>query len=178
LCRLFLNHLHQERLIGRAATELRGGDSTLTIVLAAMAVESQLAYLFVKWNRVDLTLQRNPTDADEEEWEERWRDIRSVAARFDRVSSRLTGESFDSFLSANGDLLKSVRTQYQSSGEASAKDFFVKRLFHKRNRIVHFGKIDFHQSEAELCFALATVLWHILIAMDAHCYRELQSKWS
>ena len=136
--------------MNRAATELAGGDSTLTIVLAAMAVESQLAYLFMKWNRVDLTLQRNPTDADEEEWEERWRDIRSVAARFDRVSSRLTGESFDSFLSANGDLLKSVRTQYQSSGETSAKDFFVKGLFHKRNRIVHFGKIDFHQSEAEL----------------------------
>jgi hypothetical protein len=72
-------------IMHRAATELAGGDSTLTIVLAAMAVESQLAYLFMKWNRVDLTLQRNPTDADEEEWEERWRDIRSVAARFDKV---------------------------------------------------------------------------------------------
>ncbi len=61
----------------RAATELAGGDSTLTILLAAIAVESQLAYLFVKWIRVNLTLQRNPTDVDEEEWEERWRDIRS-----------------------------------------------------------------------------------------------------
>jgi hypothetical protein len=29
-----------------------------------------------------------------------------------------------------------------------------------------------------LCFALATALWHILVAMDAHCYRELQSKLS
>jgi hypothetical protein len=165
-------------IMHRAATELAAGDSTLPIVLAAMAVESQLAYLFMKWNRVDLTLQRNPTDADEEEWEERWRDIRSVAARFDRVSSLLAGKSFDSFLFANGDLLKSVRTQYQSSGEASAKDFFVKGLFHKRNRIVHFGKIDFQQSEAELCFALATALWHIFVAMDAHRYRELQSRLS
>ncbi len=164
-------------IMHRAAAELAGGDSTLTIVLAAMAVESQLAHLFMKWNRVDLTLHRNPTDADEEEWEERWRDIRSVAARFDRVSSLLTAKSFDSFLSANGDLLKSVRTQYQSSGGASVKDFFVKELFHKRNRIVHFGKIDFQQSEAELCFALATALWHILVAMDAHCYRKLHAKW-
>ena len=40
----------------RAATELAGGDSTLTIVLAAMAVESQLVYLFMKWNRVELTV--------------------------------------------------------------------------------------------------------------------------
>ena len=113
----------------RAATELAGGDSTLTIVLAAMAVESQLAYLFMKWNRVDLTLQRNPTDADEEEWEERWRDIRSVAARFDRVSSLLTGKSFDSFLLSNGDLLESVRTQYQSSGEALAIGLIRERAF-------------------------------------------------
>lgn len=164
-------------IMRRAATELASGDSTLTIVLAAMAVESQLAYLFMKWNRVDLTLQRNPTDADEEEWEERWRDIRSVAARFDRVSSLLAGQSFDSFLSANGGLLKSVLTYYRSSAGASAKDFFVKGLFHKR-RVVHFGKIDFQQSDAELCFALATALWHILVAMDAHCYRKLQSKWS
>jgi len=164
----------------RAATELAGGDSTLTIVLAAMAVESQLAYLFMKWNRLDLTLQRNsnPTDADEEEWEERWRDQRSVAARFDRVSTLLTGNSFDSFLAATGDLLNSVRTQYQSSGKASAKDFFVKGLFHKRNRIVHFGEIDFQRSEAELCFALSTALWNILVAMDVHRYRELQSKLS
>jgi uncharacterized repeat protein (TIGR03803 family) len=92
----------------------------------------------------------------------------------DKVSSPLTGKPFDSFLSANGDLLKSVRTQYQSSGEALAKDFFVKGLFHKRNRIVHFGKIDFQKSEAGLCFALATALWHILVAMDAHCYRRPQ----
>ena len=165
-------------IMHRAATELAGGDSTLTIVLAAMAVESQLAYLFMKWNRVDLTLQRNATDADEAEWEERWRDIRSVADRFDRVSSLLAGQSFDAFLSANGDLLKSVRTHYQSSGEASANYFFVKGLFHKRNRVVHFGKIDFQQSDAELCFALATAVWHILVAMDAHRYRKLQSKWS
>jgi len=34
----------------------------------------------MKWNRVDLTLQRNPTDADEEEWEERWRDIAAPVA--------------------------------------------------------------------------------------------------
>jgi hypothetical protein len=165
-------------IMHRASTELSGDDSTLTIVLAAMAVESQLAYLFMKWNRVDLTLQRNPTDADEEEWEEKWRDLRSVAARFDRVASLLTGEPFDSFLSANGDLLKSVRQHYQSFGGGSAKEFFVKGLFHKRNRIVHFGKIDFQQSEAQSCFALATALWHILVAMDAHCYRKMQSKWS
>ena len=60
-----------------------------------------------------------------------------------RAGIRLTGKSFDSFLSANGDLLKSVQTQYLSSGEASAKDLLMKVLFRKRHRIVHFGKSTF-----------------------------------
>jgi|HubBroStandDraft_2_1064218.scaffolds.fasta_scaffold3189701_1 hypothetical protein len=29
-----------------------------------------------------------------------------------------------------------------------------------------------------LCFVFATALWRILVAMGAHCYRELQSKLS
>jgi hypothetical protein len=53
-------------ILGRAATELKNGDSTLAIVLAAMAVECELVYLFMKWNRIDLMLVRNPTDADDD----------------------------------------------------------------------------------------------------------------
>jgi hypothetical protein len=71
-----------------------------------MAVESDLAFLFMKWNRIDLMLARNPTDADDEEWEKQWRD--NVAGRFDRVSGLLTAQPFDSFLSQNGELLKNI----------------------------------------------------------------------
>src|SRR5215831_18953796 len=52
-------------ILSRAAAEMKTGDWTLTIVLSAMAVECHLAYLFMKWNRIDLMLVRNPTDADE-----------------------------------------------------------------------------------------------------------------
>ena len=44
--------------------------------------------------------------------------------------------------------------------------FFISELFHKRNRIVHFGEIDFQQSDAEMSFTLATTLSQILSAMD------------
>jgi hypothetical protein len=40
-------------ILGRAAAEFQNGDWTLAIVLGAMAVECDLAYLFMKWNRVD-----------------------------------------------------------------------------------------------------------------------------
>jgi hypothetical protein len=167
-------------ILGRAATEMKNGDWTLAIVLAAMAVECELVYLFMKWNRIDLMLVRNPTDADDEGWEKQWRDdVRTIAARFDKVSVLLTGQPFDSFLSQNTDLLKNMHTLYQASkSAASLKDFFVNGLFYKRNRIVHFGKVDFQQPEAEMCFALGSTLWQILAAMDTHRRRALEAKHS
>jgi hypothetical protein len=165
-------------ILSRAATEMKSGDWTLTIVLSAMAVECQLAYLFMKWNRIDLTLVRNPTDADEEEWEEQWRnDVRTVAARFDKVSVLLTARSFDSFLVQNGHLLTALQTKYQNwKSTSSFKDLFVKEVFHKRNRIVHFGKIDYQQTEAEMCFILCSTLWQILTTTDTHRRCELEAK--
>lgn len=155
-------------ILGRASMELKNGDWTIAIVLGAMAVECELAYLFMKWNRIDLMLISTPTDADEEEWEKQWRDVRSVAARLDKVSSLLTGQPFDSFLSRNGEVLHGLHAHYPASKKtASPKDFFVKELFHKRNKIVHFGKIDFQQPDAQMCLTLATTLSQILAAMDA-----------
>jgi hypothetical protein len=60
----------------------------------------------------------------------------------------------------------------------SLKDFFVKEFFHKRNKIVHFGKIDFQQPDAEMCLTLATTLSQILTAMDAQRRRALEGKYS
>jgi hypothetical protein len=157
-------------ILGRAATELQNGDWTLTIVLGAMAVECDMAYLFMKWKRIDVMSTRTPTDADEETWEKQWRDkVRTVAARLDKVSALLTGHTLDSFLSQNGALLRHVHTQYPASkSEPSPKKFFITELFHRRNRIVHFGEINFQQPEAEMGLALATSLSQILSAMDAH----------
>jgi len=164
-------------ILGRAATEMKSGDWTLAIVLAAMAVECELVYLFMKWNRIDLMLVRNPTDADEEGWEKQWRDVRTIASRFDKVSGLLAGQPFDSFLSQNSELLKNIHMRHQGSkSAASLKDFFVKELFYKRNRIVHFGKIDFQQPDAETCFTLGSTLWQILAGMDAHRRRALEAK--
>lgn len=163
-------------ILGRASAELKNGDCTLAIVLGAMAVECELAYLFMKWKGVDLMSSRMPTDADEEEWEREWReDARTVAARLDRVSSLLTGQPFDSFLSQRGELLQALHTRYPvSQNSPSPKEFFVKELFHKRNKIVHSGKIDYQQADAQMCYTLAATLTQILAAMDVHRRHELE----
>src|SRR5258708_16118631 len=63
-------------ILGRAVTEMKNGDWTLAIVLAAMAVEFELLYLFIKWNCDALMLVRNPTDAYCQRWGKHWLDNR------------------------------------------------------------------------------------------------------
>lgn len=165
-------------IMSRAATELKSGDWTLAIVLCAMAVECDLAYFFMKWRRIDLMSARPPRDADEEMWEKQWRDdARTIAARLDRVSVLLTGLTFDSFLAINVALLQPVYSRYPDSKAAlSPRKFFVEQFFHRRNRIVHFGEIDFQQHDAELCSILANTLSQIMVAMDAKRRLELEAK--
>jgi hypothetical protein len=165
-------------ILGRAAAELQNGDWTLVIVLGAMAVECDMAYLFMKWKGIELMNTRMPGDADRHEWEKQWReDVRSVAARLDKVSELLTGQPFDSFLAKNGGLLKPLHAPYpDSTAETSPKKFFIRELFHKRNKIVHFGEINFQQPAAEMGLTLATTLSHILSAMDAQRRLALEKK--
>ena len=92
-----LGNLVGMAILGRAHAEVQGGDWIIAIVLSAMAVECDMAYLFMKWNRVELMATRDPNDADEEAWETEWRKILGVAPRLDKVSSLLTGKPFDLF---------------------------------------------------------------------------------
>jgi len=56
------------------------------------------------------------------------------------------------------------------------KVLLVEELFRRRNKIVHFGKIDFEPPDAEVCFELATTLSKILAAMDAERNDALKAK--
>jgi len=174
-----LGNLVGMAILGRANAEVQGGDWTIAIVLCAMAVECDMAYLFMKWNRVELMAIRDPNGTDEEAWETEWRKILGVAPRLDKVSSLLTGKPFDLFLSQESRLLQSLHMRCTASTAVeSPKEFFIKELFHKRNKIVHFGEINFQKADAEMCLRLATTLTQILRAMDAEGSRALDAKHS
>jgi hypothetical protein len=161
-----LGNLAAMAILGRAAMEMREGDWTLAIVLSATAIESQMAYAFMKWKKVDLIVTRNPTDADEELWEDEWKDVRSIGSRLEKVSQQLASLNFDAFCHQNGALLTDLHAKYPASQSGSLKDFFIKEFFWRRNRIVHFGRIDYEQADADLCFTSASTLWLILEKMD------------
>jgi hypothetical protein len=168
-----------ELILSRSWTELKNGDWTLAIVLGGMAVECEMARLYLKWNKIDIDVMptRTSTESDQEECEERWRKFYSIGVKLDKVSELLTSLPFDSFLAQNSGLLQAVQTRYLASKSSpSPKKFFEDEFFKRRNRIVHRGEIDFQQTDAEMCFTIATTLWQILAEMDTWRSRALSLK--
>jgi len=165
------------RILSRARVELTNADFTLVIVLSAMAVECELARLFMKWSEVDLMDTRMPTPADKDKWAEQWRKWNAIGVRLDKVSTLLTGEDFDSFLSRNPRLLNPIHAKYPTfKGVHFTKDFFIKEFFRKRHRIVHLGEIDFKQPDGEMCFTLAATLFQVMKEMDDQRIKAMDAK--
>jgi hypothetical protein len=117
-------------LMHQAQQELGNKDVTLTIILSAVAVEGQMAYLFFKWRKVE----RN--------------NGRRIGPRCDRKF--LTGISFDGFAQQKKSLLKSALDDGHYDPATSFRDFFQEQFFERRNKIVHYGEIDFQESDGLL----------------------------
>jgi hypothetical protein len=160
-------------ILERAWTELKNEDFTLTILLGAVAVECELAYLFFKWKRVDLIPTGGATAAEEEEWSEYWRKL-GIKPRLDEVSVLLTGHKFDVLLAKNPQLLQGV--DLAAKGFTSPKDFFDKEFFRKRNRIVHSGEIDYGVADGEMCFQLAARMFGVMNYMDYLRVKAMDAK--
>ena len=164
-------------IFNRAWAELQRQDFTLVVVLSAMAVECNLAYLFSKWKEIEMMETKIPVpQSDKEAWMAEWNGIFEIKKRLNKVSRFLTGKDFDSFLSSNPALMKPLSAAYTASGCTSARTFFVKELFHRRNRVVHSGAIDFQQDDADVCFTLAATLFRIFKEMDAQRLKVLDAK--
>ena len=100
-----------------------------------------------------------------------------VGVRLDKVATLLTGDNFDSFLSRKPRLLNPIYTEYPTfTGVQLTKDIFIKEFFHKRNRIVHLGEIDFKQPDGKLCITLAITLFQVLKEMDDQRIKTMDAK--
>src|SRR5258707_4992560 len=86
------------RVFNKSFSELHSGDFTLSIIFSAMAVECELARVFVKWKEIDLGLPPDVTQADRDSWDLLLRQWAKIIVRFDRVSEFLTNQDFDTFV--------------------------------------------------------------------------------
>jgi hypothetical protein len=153
-------------LIERAKRELAKDDISLAILLSAIAVEGEMAYLFFKWKGIDAgKLAADQRPLDRQQWEQEWANMRSIGKRMDELCRFLTIKPFDEFAVCKKEILDAAMTGFESS--ASYKDFFQENLFGKRNDIAHYAKVDFQRVDGERSLSLATALLGLLRAMDS-----------
>jgi hypothetical protein len=155
----------------RAQQELEDEDVTLAVILSAVAVEGQMAYLFFKWKKVD-----SFTFDIANQWEKEWAGMRSIASRLDKLSKFLTGVSFDSFVQTKKVLLQPALDAGHYDSATSFRDFFQEQFFERRNKIVHYGEIDFQESDGRLSLTLASSLIGLLDAMDQKRIAQMDEK--
>jgi len=130
-----------------------------------------MAYLFFKWKKVD-----SFTFDIAKQWEKDWTEMRSIAKRMDELSKFLTGISFDSFAQKKKVLLQSALDDGHYDPATSFRDFFQEQFFERRNMIVHYGEIDFQESDGKLSHTLASSLISLLDAMDRQRIAEMDIK--
>jgi hypothetical protein len=155
------------RIYNKALQFLRSNDYTLSIILGAVAVESELGRIYVKWRSIDTRLPYEITDADREKFEDELRKCFKIIDRLDMVSEYLTKLKFNEYVQSDGNLNAFVlKAHPDAATNPSLKKLFEEQLFWKRNAIAHAGKIDSTKEDAEKCFNVANMLFKILDAMD------------
>jgi len=164
------------RVLYRSQAELQNSDFTLSIILSAMAVECELAFMFFKWKKIDWKMGRlghevGITTADSDRWEKEYREAGTITRKLDRVCLDLTLADFDTFVGQTN-LTQVLQREHPESAGRSAKSFFAENLFWTRNEIVHAGKVDFTNSDAEKCLKLASSLFIIMSGMDSAKYNQ------
>lgn len=156
-----------ERLIHRSKQELEGGDYTLSIVMAVMAVESYLTRLFLKLKGMAnyaITFEL-PTESQEMEWEKEYPRNGGFQVPADFVSQKLAGTTFNKFVEGNTDT-DTIFSALPSSPRIGPAQYVQDKLFKPRNRIVHWGYVNSGKADAEHCLEIAVVVVRLLERMD------------
>lgn len=107
------------RVIARAEPELLDEDFSLAIILAAMSVECELAFLYSKWKMLEADLIPSEVPpAQSDAWETEFRKVLGgVAGKLDAVAGLLTGLTFDGFIAQNKKLTSTLSQVYPNIGK-------------------------------------------------------------
>lgn len=171
------------RLLYRGDTELKNGDFTMPIICGAIAVESALTSLFLKWKQLEHGFPAISTaHADRKAWEKEYRvgiSSGGFANSGNFVSNYLTGKSFDNFIVDF--LQRSSMTVVIGAGlpmfESQMKtDYIHSELFYRRNRIMHWGEVKHEKIDAVKALAAAGTAFALLTVMDKEKAAELDRK--
>jgi hypothetical protein len=153
------------RILEKARGEyIDSRDNSMTIVLAAMAIEAEIARLYFKWRRVDSMRfeRRVPTD---QELDEGYRGLGSnIADKIESVARLLFPEGIDVF-AATSALAEPIKAGYPSLKIGSLATDLQQTVFWPRNRVIHAGYLAY-EAEDERSTNIASMALDLFKHMD------------
>jgi hypothetical protein len=156
-----------ERILRRSKSELDRGDNTLTILLAAIAVETFLTRLFMKLKGMEQFGSgfEWPTPAEEAKWESEYPRNGGFPGPANFVSKRLVQKTFDDFVSSH-ETANAIHKTLPNSGQLSLSELCQSNLFAIRNRIAHWGYVNSSGEDAQRCYGISVAVVCVLREMD------------
>jgi hypothetical protein len=154
------------RILEKARGEyIDSGDNSMTIVLAAMAIEAEISRLYFKWRRVDsMRVERRvPTD---QELDEGYRGLGlNIADKIEAVARLLFPEGIDVF-AATSAVAEQIKAGYPSLNIGSLATDLQKAVFWPRNRVIHAGYFAYEAEDAERITNIASMALDLFKHMD------------
>jgi len=139
-------------------------DYSLSIVLAAMAFESELARLHHKWKRI--AAADAATYPSDQELDDLLRKYPNIANRINLVFSLLHSRGLEGFLEANAEVAKAIAANFPSLDIRDLAKSIQEKLFWRRNRILHLGYARYDAEDAMRCMNISELGMDMLEALD------------
>jgi len=160
-------------LLERSGHEIRTErDYSMGIVMAAMALDTELSRLFGKWKEFDA--HRAGLPFDREVCEKELRSFKTIDQKIEAVSHLLVRKGIDEFVSTHQKLAEVISSGFKSIRLGSLAKDFQEHLFWPRNKLLHWGDVKHSEEDAARCYSLADCGLRILHEMD-HERRECLS---
>jgi len=140
-------------------------DFSMSIVLAAMALDCEMSYLFAKWRRIADGL-RGDRRLEDEEIEKSLRKLGTIADRLNAICFLLSPLGIDGYVNYELDLNETLQKFPSLTTFAALAQGFQHTVFWPRNRILHYGYADYVRVDAERIYSIASFGIDILARLD------------
>lgn len=158
------------KILYKSGYELeKNNDSSLSIVLSAMAFEAEQFRLYKKWHNLDVNLL--PEQADKEV-RGLFRNAKNVSEKFNLTVQKIAKVPFDEYISQHQDLYSAIKSFQPDSNEKDVLKLFHDVLFGPRNEIMHGSKYSYSKEEALAVYNMASNGIVILKRIDQERRKE------
>jgi hypothetical protein len=142
----------------------RNKDYSMTIVLAAAALESEISRLHHKWERIRGIDNGDWMDGDT--LDKKLRRYRSIVEKIEGVAELMHPAGLQDFLSTAPEVRTTITDGFPSLKLSTFAQDLQRLLFWPRNQILHAGYGQHSESDARHCLSYAALGRFVFEALD------------